>query len=752
MKPVFLKIEGLNSFTSPQTVDFCQLGSANIFCITGPTGSGKTTILDAILLALYGEGSRGTQAEYINLSMDRASVEFTFDVEERGQPRRLTVTREFFRSAGRGARVRLTGESGETVCEQREVNQKLTELIGLKRDDFTQVVILEQGKFSRFLTGKKSERIRTVSKLFKLDRYDELYKKFNEQRSAAQNRLDVIAARLEPLESVTEEKIRLLKASLARDKKSLTEAETRLAEVEKSRTALAVNKGLFETYRKAEQELPGVRERAESLKTALAAAIERVSLLSARSADVESAKEAVAAARVLSGKLSGLKGKQEQLTNQLRERENLRKRYREARAALDGLRAQIETKKSGLSVILSKLAGTSSDSVLLSAGAESADFVAAAERMLSGARRANAAAAASEGLQKGDTCPVCGGVINEIAEGAGDLSAADGALASLKETIHQLDLDAEKFRSLEAEGKNRSDIIAGLERELAAADGDASAAAEKNEAEIKRLDRLISQHEEAVKSAEKEKTELQLASAQNNERLSALEKTLAVRPDYDESRQKALDAEAAVLSGEKSRLAAAIALSERELIGSKTGIAEKKKLHGQKREISALRDRLDVLCRLTKNSEFLDFVAEEYIADFTAAASDKMSELSGGKFTLEYAGEAGEFFVRDFLRGNERRKVKTLSGGETFLASLSMAVAISREIARFKNFEFFFLDEGFGTLHEGAIDTVAAALYALSRDTMVGVVTHRSELVERIAGRVDVLPATADEGSKIIPR
>ena len=143
-------------------------------------------------------------------------------------------------------------------------------------------------------------------------------------------------------------------------------------------------------------------------------------------------------------------------------------------------------------------------------------------------------------------------------------------------------------------------------------------------------------------------------------------------------------------------------------------------------------------------------MAAEYVKDFTVTASEKLGELTGGKYSLEYEEKSGEFFVVDFLAGNERRSVKTLSGGETFLASLSLAIAISRDIARDKNFDFFFIDEGFGTLSPDALDAVTAALDTLSRDTLVGVITHRSELIERIGSIVNVIPATEETGSRIV--
>ena len=178
-------------------------------------------------------------------------------------------------------------------------------------------------------------------------------------------------------------------------------------------------------------------------------------------------------------------------------------------------------------------------------------------------------------------------------------------------------------------------------------------------------------------------------------------------------------------------------------------LAERIKIEKEKAEADKRHDRYSLFVKLFNKNAFSEFVAAEYIKDFTAAASERLCALTSGKYSMEYDEESGEFFVRDFLSGNERRGVKTLSGGETFLASLSLAIAISEELSKNKNFDFFFIDEGFGTLSPDALDTVMSALEALSRDTLVGVITHRGELIERIPSVVRILPATADEGSKI---
>ncbi|MGA8112949.1 MAG: SbcC/MukB-like Walker B domain-containing protein, partial [Actinocatenispora sp.] len=119
-----------------------------------------------------------------------------------------------------------------------------------------------------------------------------------------------------------------------------------------------------------------------------------------------------------------------------------------------------------------------------------------------------------------------------------------------------------------------------------------------------------------------------------------------------------------------------------------------------------------------------------------------LRELSNGQYDLAY--ENGDFFVVDHHDADLRRPVRTLSGGETFQASLALALALSEQLAGLSStatsLESIMLDEGFGTLDTGTLDTVAATLENLAArgDRMVGVVTHVAELAERIPIRFEV--------------
>jgi DNA repair protein SbcC/Rad50 len=123
-------------------------------------------------------------------------------------------------------------------------------------------------------------------------------------------------------------------------------------------------------------------------------------------------------------------------------------------------------------------------------------------------------------------------------------------------------------------------------------------------------------------------------------------------------------------------------------------------------------------------------------------ASVQLRELSGGQFSLVLDDRS--FAVRDHANADEVRSARTLSGGETFLASLSLALALADATAELApegtpTIESIFLDEGFGTLDSQALDTVAAAIEELgATGRMVGIVTHIRELADRIPVRLEV--------------
>ncbi|MFZ5825385.1 MAG: AAA family ATPase [Bacillota bacterium] len=176
-------------------------------------------------------------------------------------------------------------------------------------------------------------------------------------------------------------------------------------------------------------------------------------------------------------------------------------------------------------------------------------------------------------------------------------------------------------------------------------------------------------------------------------------------------------------------------------------------LEEQRESLSTGLNHLEELKALLRGNAFVDFLAEEQMARVAAEASVRLGQLTRHRYGLE-TESGGGFAVRDDANGGARRAVTTLSGGETFLTSLSLALALSAQIQLRGHFplEFFFLDEGFGTLDPDLLDVVISTLERLHFENLhVGVISHVPELRSRLQRRVIVEPATpGGRGSRVV--
>ena len=144
-----------------------------------------------------------------------------------------------------------------------------------------------------------------------------------------------------------------------------------------------------------------------------------------------------------------------------------------------------------------------------------------------------------------------------------------------------------------------------------------------------------------------------------------------------------------------------------------------------------------MLGNLLKSNGFEAWLCAEALDSLVTEASEILLQLSGGQYELVRA-ERNELVVLDHNDAGTQRPVNTLSGGETFQASLALALALSHQVVGLsggkRDLNSMFLDEGFGTLDESTLDTVAATLERLAQETdrMVGIVTHVPALAERV--------------------
>ena len=158
---------------------------------------------------------------------------------------------------------------------------------------------------------------------------------------------------------------------------------------------------------------------------------------------------------------------------------------------------------------------------------------------------------------------------------------------------------------------------------------------------------------------------------------------------------------------------------------------------------------IEKLESLLAGGALIEFLSEEYMGLITDFSNSYVYKISKGKYLLNYDGD---FNVIDNFNGGIKRSVKTLSGGERFIVSLSLALGISQSIAvnNNKNFNFFFIDEGFGNLSENYIEKVLQSFDALiNLNFTVGFITHVEKMEYYLNSRIHVTKNNTDEGSII---
>ncbi|EOU1777978.1 AAA family ATPase [Clostridium perfringens] len=240
MKPIKLEVKGLNSFIDKQVVEFDKLTERGLFGIFGPTGSGKSTILDGITLALYGDIARKS-SNYINTNCDGVYVSYEFQITG-NEVKRYRVDREFKRDNKSGGIrnksskiIDITG-GVENVLEEKAkaVTSKCEEIIGLKLDDFMRTVVLPQGKFSEFLKLEGKERRNMLERLFNLRKYgDDLSSKLSFEIRKEKDKMNVLEGQLKGYEGISEEALKAKEEEIKEINLSIKSKEELLNKIKK---------------------------------------------------------------------------------------------------------------------------------------------------------------------------------------------------------------------------------------------------------------------------------------------------------------------------------------------------------------------------------------------------------------------------------------------------------------------------------------------------------------------------------------
>lgn len=357
MRPLKLTMAGFGPYAGVQVLDFDCLGSSGLYLITGDTGAGKTTIFDAITFALFGEAS-GNNRDSTMLRSKYAKddaptyVELTFAYGGKS----YTVTRnpayERAKTRGTGTTTELAGAEltypdGRLITKQREVDAAIREIIGLTREQFSQIAMISQGDFRKLLQAETSERQKIFRDIFKTDLYVMLQNQLKEKAGEVRGQRDQASQSIRQyINGVTcdEDSVYALDAQKAKNGElPVTEViELFRALLEQDRQAeLALEADLAAVEKELEQ-ITSQLTQAEAYEAAKTVLAERVAEEAALSAQLEIARDALSAAQETVPEQEGMQSRITETELLLPSYDEL-EAYRAARAAAQAELAKAQT-------------------------------------------------------------------------------------------------------------------------------------------------------------------------------------------------------------------------------------------------------------------------------------------------------------------------------------------------------------------------------------------------------------------------
>lgn len=866
MKPLKLTMRAFGPYAGETVIDFEKLQGRHLFLICGPTGAGKTTILDAMCYALYGKTSGDRTGEKMRSdyadSSERTEVIFDFMLGDKTYRATRSPAQMVDKKRGSGQTLAAMQASLSELEDGKEINTLRTgieeaagKLIGLNADQFCQVILLPQGDFRKLLVAKADEREAILKQLFKTQR-------FSEFKDRLKDRLD--AKVREKMEKQTRED-QILSSSGATDEKQLSQM------VEEAGKELKEAQDIVKSREKESNEFREVYQKETALMghfTELEKALKQDAALKneeGRMKEMEASLSLIRSARELAPyfvQLDGItrEGKQEAvklktaradmetysklnetLEKRIQELDAMKeKREEERKTALKMQDLVPKAKLYGAAVQALKnaknaLSRAEEETKRLQAAAEAARKARDEQKEKADAVRKSyiegQAFLLAEGLEDGVPCPVCGAIhhpaparggdnvakaedveraqkeyerasaaydrandakekhsTGAYAKAVSDHAKADAQMKTLEEIPEAYRdpkyLEAESTRLLTDIRKWEQDKeTAAAQLRKAGADLSASQAACRNAEE--RREELVKKYRE---------TESVLKEASDKAGFQSLDecKEWYKKKDTEESVRKTLEQYRADRKSTEERIKA----EEQETAGKERpdmlALNEKSKaLQDQLKKASeraaALKERTETLQKAVSDARAIEkeledlrkeeglirglydltsgkktrITLERYVLgtlldDVANAANLRLLSMSRRRYSLHRMtdesglGKGGlSLEVSDSFTGRSR-PANTLSGGETFLASLSLALGLADVVQSRQGgvrLDTMFIDEGFGTLDPDSLNSAMNTLIDLQNTgRMVGIISHVPELEERIDARLRVTPA--EKGSK----
>lgn len=786
MRPERLEMEGFTAFRRRTVVDFTD---ADLFALSGPTGAGKSSVIDAIVFALYGTVPRLADRRRVGAVISQGLVEARLGFDFSIGPRRYRVVR-VVRATSSGsastkeARLEQRLPDGTTALlagDADEVSRTVGALLGLSYEHFTTAVVLPQGEFARFLHHKAADRQALLKELLDLGLYDRLQRRAGQCAKLEAHRAELARARLDELVDANDEAAAQLDEQQASVGALLDACDRARPTLDQLSEQFAAAQLASEHARRTAELLRAVEKPrdvvalANTHNTLVAALADAEENDEPHRAAVEQAESALASLPTVADS----------------------ERVIEAHAQLDQQREQISQGLEAQQAQHQRLAQA------VAASQAAAAVLVAADLALEAARTASAAAALAEHLHPGDDCPVCGQVVNTLPaalpNGLGNTveaqrqATADAAKREAERQKHETELTRIETRLEQRTAESdvlAQRIAAGADLKTAERNLAAVRAATEALAATRAARDLHTSHFRQARDAVQQSTQLQQKAwasfDQTRDQLAALGPPAAARTDLDVDwdqlvawaleqsarlgdRAASDDADATELTASRERALNDLRAQAEHVLAGRRGtdfgeirdlaVADQARLATRRQQLTADLARAQTariehkaatedervastVAQLLRADRFGAWIVDEALQQLVQSATGLLHSLSSGAYSMVMDGK--DFAVIDHNNADTMRSARTLSGGETFLASLALALALAEQVMTLAGptaapLESLFLDEGFGSLDPDTLDAVATAIEELgSSGRMVGLVTHVRDLAERLPVRFEV--------------
>ncbi len=857
MKPIKLIISAFGPYGKMVTIDFEQLSKNSLFLITGNTGSGKTTIFDAISFALYGEASGGAERRLSrSFRSDFAEKETeTFVILTFQQHNNLYMVKrnpEYERPKLRGSGITVVPASayfedltkGEILSSIEEVNNRIIDIIGLTRNQFAQTVMIAQNDFLKILNAKSDERKKLFQKLFNTSIFENFVLELKKMNSECEKQIDdynkdiivnqkylvldgidipgfdisnfsAYALNRQKIDTFIKEQEKLYKQNI----KELEKIKKQLEKINMTITQTENNNKLLnqlEENKKIEKDLKKQNLEIDHFKKIYSNGVKALKILSVEENLLNNSRKMQEMEKAIKSNnkkkqqyaksLENLKTQHEQILNQynkLNDFQNTKKRYQEILPVLK------DYQQNNLKILkTTKVMEKEYNSFHLL----EQEYINKRDQLFLSQSGILAAQ-----LKENEPCPVCGSLTHPQKALIPDDVLTEQEVKNLEKKTNKAREGLQKINDelirLNTRKDEFSKTLNNLEIDICHPQNEETRIMQLLDKLTKDIQNIEQSYKDICQKVSKEekcyaKIKGELSSQQDNYQKLVLDQqefekifnnllreynfTLEL---YNNSKMSdsALDELKKIIEQHQTNILEINTtiktlegqIKAKKIVDLSIYITELEKLKERQKLLSnqnanlysanssnvkAIKELHNLLDKKQKTIErythinelykvasgqqtqkvkisFEAYVQQYYFKQVVAAANLRLNKLTDGQFILRIKEEAKnkrsqsglDLDVLDNFT-NKWRDVSTLSGGESFMASLSLALGLSDVVQAQSGgirLDSMFIDEGFGTLDEEALRKSLQVLAKLSDgNRLIGIISHVNEIRECIEQKI----------------